>query len=178
MPGYGAYITRDEKWIYLLILTDSHWEKFCEALQLPLVATQQFGTLRERKKGREAVEEMVRDAVRCTDFDDAMQKLKTAGVGATEVLPLERVLEAPQARQPGKLRAIKFRDLDFEIPEFPQNNSDKNSLQTLAPAEIGQHTREILRELGIDDHHCEALIASGAVVDSTHGSFSWAPVRK
>ena len=107
-----------------------------------------------------------------------MLKLKTAGVGATEVLPLERVLEAPQARQPGKLRAVKFRDLDFEIPEFPQKISAKNSLQTLAPAEIGQHTREILRELGIDDHHCEALIASGAVVDSTQGSFSWAPVRK
>ena len=178
MPGYGAYITRDEKWIYLMMLTDAHWEKFCEALQLPLVATQQFGTLRERKKGREAVEEMVRDAVRCIDFDDAMLKLKTAGVGATEVLPLERVLEAPQARQPGKLRAVKFRDLDFEIPEFPQKISGKNSLQTLAPAEIGQHTREILRELGIDDHRCEALIANGAVVDSTHASFSWAPVRK
>ena len=121
---------------------------------------------------------MVRDAMRRIDFDDAMQKLKTAGVGCTEVLPLERVLGAPQARQAGKLRAVKFRNLDFEIPEFPQKMNDKKNLPTLAPAEIGQHTREILRELGIDDHHCEALIASGAVVDSTHGSFSWAPARK
>jgi len=178
MPGYGAYMTRDERWIYLLMLTDAHWAKFCEALQLPEVATKDFGTLRERKKARETVEELVREAMKRVDFDEAMQRLKTAGVGSTEVLPLERVLDAPQAHQPGTLRAVKFRELDFDIPEFPQKNDNRSDLHTLSPAEIGQQTREILHELGLDDQACDNLIASGAVIEATPGSFSWAPVRK
>jgi crotonobetainyl-CoA:carnitine CoA-transferase CaiB-like acyl-CoA transferase len=160
------------------MLTDAHWAKFCEALQLPEAATKDFGTLRERKKARETVEELVRDAMKRVDFDEAMQRLKTAGVGATEVLPLERVLDAPQAHQPGTLRAVKFRELDFDIPEFPQKNDNRSDLHTLSPAEIGQHTREILHELGLDDHACDTLIESGAVIEATPGSFGWAPVRK
>lgn len=177
MPGYGAYMTRDERWIYLLMLTDAHWAKFSEALGLPETALTEFATLRARKKARETVEEIVRVSMSRVDFEAAMAKLKAAGVGATEVLPLERVLDAPQARVPGKLRAVKFRNLDFDIPEFPQKISESESAKTLAPPEIGEHTREILHELGFDEDACDDLIGSGAVLEATPGSFSWAPVR-
>ena len=35
MPGYGAYQTADERWIYLLMLNDTHWLKFCQAMDIP-----------------------------------------------------------------------------------------------------------------------------------------------
>ena len=35
MPGYGAYRTSDGRWVYLLMLTDNHWLRFCQAMQLP-----------------------------------------------------------------------------------------------------------------------------------------------
>lgn len=35
MPGYGAYLTADERWMYLLMLNDTHWLKFCQAMELP-----------------------------------------------------------------------------------------------------------------------------------------------
>lgn len=177
MPGYGAYMTRDERWIYLLMLTDAHWAKFCDALNLPEIALTEYATLRARKKARDVVEEIVREAVSRVTFDESMLQLKNAGVGATEVLPLERVLDAAQAREPGKLRSVKFRNLDFEIPEFPQKKSCPDT-PTLAPPEIGEHSREILHELGFDEDACDDLIGCGAVIDATPGSFSWAPVRK
>jgi len=52
-------------------------------------------------------------------FDAVAAQLKAAGVGFTEVLPLERVLDAPQARHPGKLATCPFRDFAFDVPEFP-----------------------------------------------------------
>ncbi len=51
MPGYGAYQTSDERWIYLLMLNDTHWLKFCQALSLP--NDESLATLRQRKKARE-----------------------------------------------------------------------------------------------------------------------------
>lgn len=177
MPGYGAYLTADERWIYLLILNDGHWLKFCEALQLPQAKDATLATLRQRKKMREEVEDIVKAAVAAHDFVDVETRLKAAGVGCTEVLPLERVLEAPQAHQPGKLRTVSLRGMDFEVPEFPRLGARDDGIQTLPPAELGEHTLEVLQSAGIPLQECEALLASGAVATTTPDSFAWAAVR-
>lgn len=178
MPGYGAYLTSDERWIYLLMLTDGHWLKFCEAMQLPQGAEPAFATLRMRKKAREEVEAMVRSAIAARPFDALLAQLKAAGVGCTEVLPLERVLEAEHARQPGKLRDIQYRGLSFEAPEFPRMAGAAGSVETLPPAELGEHTIEVLAAAGLSESARAALLASGAVRTAEPGSFAWAPVRE
>ncbi len=177
MPGYGAYLTADERWIYLLILNDGHWLKFCEALKLPQAQDASLATLRQRKKVREDVEDIVKAAVAAHDFVDVETRLKAAGVGCTEVLPLERVLEAPQAHQPGKLRTVPLRGMDFEVPEFPRLGASDDGIETLPPAELGEHTLEVLQSVGIPLQECEALLASGAVASTTPDSFAWAAVR-
>lgn len=177
MPGYGAYLTADERWIYLLILNDGHWLKFCEALKLPQATDASLAALRHRKKRREEVEEIVKAAVAQHRFDDVETRLKAAGVGCTEVLPLERVLEAPQAHQPGKLRTVPLRGMDFEVPEFPRLGASDDGIPTLPPAELGEHTLEVLKAAGLSQQACEALIASGAVSVARSDSFAWAPVR-
>ena len=119
MPGYGAYLTSDGHWIYLLMLTDAHWLKFCQAMDLPQASDESLAKLRNRKKARDQVEGIVKAAIGAINFDQASSRLQAAGVGFTEVLPLERVLESPQARYPGKLREVKYRGLGFQVPEFP-----------------------------------------------------------
>ncbi|WP_321914491.1 CaiB/BaiF CoA-transferase family protein [Paraburkholderia sp. J11-2] len=178
MPGYGAYLTADDRWIYLLMLNDAHWRKFCEALGLPQATDAALATLRQRKKARESVEEIVRHAVRACDFDDVAARLKAIGVGCTEVLPLERVLEAPQAHQPGKLRAVDYRGLPFDVPEFPRMAAQGASPGTLPPPELGEHTLEVLEAAGLSAQECAALLACGAVGVRQDDSFAWAPVRQ
>ena len=177
MPGYGAYLTADERWIYLLILNDAHWLKFCAALQLPQASDASLAQLRQRKKAREQVEGIVRHAVARYTFDEACARLKAAGVGCTEVLPIERVLEAPQAHQPGTLRAVRFRGMDFDVPEFPRFGATNDGIETLPPADLGEHTLEVLQSAGIAPQDCEALISTGAVAVAKLESFKWAPVR-
>src|SRR5690606_37968220 len=110
-------------------------------------------------------------------FDDVTARLKAAGVGCTEVLPLERVLEAEQARQPGKLRGVAYRGLDFEIPEFPRLYAEDTAAETLPPPELGEHTLALLRAAGLPAEQCEALLASGAIMGKRDDTFAWAPVR-
>lgn len=178
MPGYGAYLTSDQRWIYLLMLTDAHWLKFCAVMQLPQGAEPAYATLRMRKKAREQVEAMVRDAIAAHPLDEVMARLKAAGVGCTEVLPLERVLEAEHAHQPGKLREIHYRGLTFEAPEFPRMAGPSGEVATLPPAELGEHTLEVLAAAGLSAPARAALLASGAARTAEAGSFAWAPVRE
>ena len=93
------------------------------------------------------------------------------------MLPLERVLEAPQAHQPGTLREVDLRGLAFEVPEFPRVAGSVRA-PTLPPAELGEHTLEVLRAAGVSPQDCEAWLASGAVRAAQAGSFAWAPVRE
>lgn len=177
MPGYGAYLTSDERWLYLLMLTDAHWLKFCQAMKLPQAHDASLAHLRERKKVREQVEDIVKTAIGAHTFDDAVERLKAAGVGCTEVLPLERVLEAEQAHQPGKLREVGLRGLAFDVPEFPRLHAADDGIATLPPPELGEHTLDVLRAAGLTQQECEALLNSGGAQAATPGTFSWAPVR-
>ncbi|KHK90452.1 carnitine dehydratase [Novosphingobium malaysiense] len=175
MPGYGSYLTSDERWVYLLILTDAHWAKLTGALDMPEDGNPQFAKLRDRKKARDTVEAAVRAAVGKFDFDEVERRLRAAGLGFNEVMPLERVLEKPQAHQPGKLRELDFRGLHFEVPEFP---GQMQVSPNLPPPEIGEHTGSLLAELGYAPDEIESLLSSGAAKAYQPGDFAWAPVRQ
>ncbi len=174
MPGYGAYRTQDNRWLYLLIITDAHWAKLTSALKMPEADDPALAKLRERKAQRERCEAAVRLAVGVLKLDDASAKLRAAGVGFTEVLPLEQVLEAPQAQVAGKLRDLDYRGLHFDIPEFPGQAELRAGL---APPELGEHSLELLCSLGFDQRARAALIEQGAVAAQNPDAFAWAPVR-
>jgi crotonobetainyl-CoA:carnitine CoA-transferase CaiB-like acyl-CoA transferase len=177
MPGYGAYLTSDARWVYLLMLNDAHWSKFCQGLQLPQGSDPALATLRQRKKLREQIEGIVTSAVKAHSFDDIAQRLKGVGMGFTEVLPLERVLDAPQARHPGKLRPVRFREMDFDVPEFPPLHATQDAERSLPPPDLGEHTLDVLHSAGVQPQDFAALLASGAIATPSPGRFAWAAVR-
>lgn len=175
MPGYGAYQTQDRRWIYLLILTDAHWRKLSQGLDMPEADDVGLASLKERKKQRERVEAAVRRSIGSLTYDVAVAKLKEAGVGFTEVLPLERVLEAPQARYPGKLRSVDFGGLTFDVPEFP---GDGPVDPGLAPPRLGEHTLELLAQLGFDEVVCAHLVEQNSVSVPVKKDHEWAPAKQ
>ncbi|MDG2005407.1 MAG: CaiB/BaiF CoA-transferase family protein [Novosphingobium sp.] len=175
MPGYGAYETSDARWVYLLVMSDAHWRKLTGALDMPEGGNEEMATLRQRKKLRDEVEAAVRGGVGKFTHDEIADRLKAAGVGFNEVLPLERVLDAPQAQQPGKLRPLEYRGLSFEVPEFPGQAQVADNLPV---AELGEHSTELLRELGYGEAECAVLLEQGAVTQGGPDNFPWAPVRK
>jgi len=171
MPGYGAYQTSDGRWLYLLLLNDTHWHRFWQGMGLP--ADESLATVRLRRRARERVEQLVSAAIAAHSFDTAAARLKTAEVGFTEVLPLERVLDTPQARHPGKLRRVEFRRFEFAVPEFPGLHARDARLSTQSPPDLGEHTQAVLAAAGIDRPRYQALLRSGAVAETSPGAFAW-----
>jgi crotonobetainyl-CoA:carnitine CoA-transferase CaiB-like acyl-CoA transferase len=176
MPGYGAYETADGRWIYLVMLSDAHWSKFCEALALPQGNDESLATIRGRKKQRPQIEAIVRNAIHALTYEQAAARLQTVGFGFTEVKAGVDVLNEPQAQQAGKLAAVSFGGLDFSLPNVPLPHQLAIDA-TEPPPLLGEHTMEIMRAIGYGESECAALKASGAVVVAEGGA-KWAPPRE
>ncbi|MEW6121574.1 MAG: CoA transferase [Pseudomonadota bacterium] len=172
MPGYGAYQTSDARWIYLVMLTDRHWADFWRALGLAVDPA--LATLRERKRQRDHVEALVRGAVGNLTYEALTDRLGKARFGFTEVLPMDRVLEAPQARHGAKVSRLLFQDLPFDLPDLPFD-AQPEARAELPPPLLGEHTRELLSALGFTGDEAAALIAAGSAVEPVPGAPVWAP---
>lgn len=176
IPGYGAYRTADGRWIYLVMLTDEHWRKFCRAVGI--APDPELETLRQRRKERPRVEEMVARAVAAFDFDDLAAKLATEGVGHTEVLSTDRVLAAPQARQPEKFSELGFAGYRFESPDFPLASCSGEAVPDMPPPLLGAHTLPLLAELGFNEAEIARITESGAAIVADPDATLWAKVKK
>ena len=173
MPGYGAYETADGRWIYLVMLTDRHWADFWAAIGLAVDPA--LATLRARKKQRDNVEALVRAAVSRLTYDALSAQLGAARFGFTEVLPMDRVLHAPQAQHGRKVAHLTFQDLPFDLPDLPYDAAPAATGERPPPL-LGEHTREMLATLGFSGEEREALIASGSAIVPKPGAPVWAPV--
>lgn len=174
MPGYGAYKTSDDRWIYLVMLTDRHWSDFWAAMDEPVDPA--LATLRQRKKERERVEALMRALVERWTYADIAARLAAARFGFTEVLAMDRVLDTPQARHGNKLAQLAFQDFTFDLPDLPFQ-TDGETATDLPPPLLGEHTAAILSSLGFSESECRAAIKSGAARVPTPGKPVWAPLR-
>jgi formyl-CoA transferase len=175
IPGYGAYETRDGRWIYLVMLTDDHWRKFCASTGL--TADPELATLRQRRARRPDVEAIVAATVAGVEFDELVSKLEAKGVGHTEVLPLDRVLETPQAKSGQKVSDFGFAGYDFQTPELPLGPLLGPVAESLPPPLLGEHTEQILEELGYSESEVSDVVGRGAAVMSDPNAQLWAKPR-
>lgn len=171
MPGYGAYETADGRWIYLVMLTDDHWRKFCHAAQLAF--DPELASLRQRRKQRPVVEEIVTRAVGNADYETWSSALAAAGVGFTEVLSADRVLDAEQARMPPKFTSIPFSSFTFDAPDFPVRASATAEGLDAPPPLLGEHSAALLHKAGYSEAEINRLLGSGTVTASIDDEDLW-----
>lgn len=176
IPGYGAYETRDGRWIYLVMLTDDHWRKFCAACNLE--SDPDLATLRQRRARRPDVEAIVAAAVSEAKFDDIVTRLDAQGVGHTEVLPLDRVLDTPQATAGDKVSDFGFGGYDFRTPDLPLGALLGPVSKAPPPPLLGEHTAQILGQLGYSQDDVAGIIGRGAAVVSDERDELWAKPRQ
>ncbi|MFK3780147.1 CaiB/BaiF CoA transferase family protein [Agrobacterium sp. NPDC089420] len=171
MPGYGAYETSDGRWIYLVMLTDEHWRKFCLAAGLSL--DPELASLRQRRKHRPVVEDIVSQAVRGSSYSALSTALAAAGVGFTEVLSGDKVLDAQQARNPPKYTNLSFASFMFDAPDFPVSAASSNEGREMSPPLLGEHTVTLLRQSGYPEDEIDRLLEIGAINGASEGDDLW-----
>ncbi|MES2535371.1 MAG: CoA transferase [Pseudomonadota bacterium] len=156
---YQCYRARDAE---LLIAAPSQrlWESVLRALEAPaLAADQRFATVSSRSSNLKALESALNDILALHDVDTWIARLTAAGVPVTRVSGLEEAVVSEIARERGTFidsAGVPLVRLPWLV--------DGEPIAWRRPApRLGEHSLEILSELGYDDAQAADLVASGAV---------------
>ncbi len=151
-PLYNHYCCQDGKWLAIAHLEpDRHWPKLCKALECEeLRDDPRFDTVMNRSRNARALVEILDARFANHAREEWLRVLEKEGCIATPIqTPLE-VVSDPQALSNQYI--IDIGNLDTGCAKrvgFPWSFSDTPaSYRTPAP-KLGEHTQEIMQELGI-----------------------------
>lgn len=130
-----------------------------------LIEDDRFATDESRAEHSEYISGLMQDWCNDKTVAEALEALEAARVPGAQVLDTQQVLDHPQVRESGILTEIGCGPGDVAVPvaSTPVSLSrTPGTVRTGAPAN-GQHTAEILAELGFDDEAIARLQTDGVV---------------
>jgi itaconate CoA-transferase len=161
---YGPFITADATPVYLAIQNEREWERFCrEVLGRPELADDaRFASNSDRVQHREALERIVNEALGKESAESTIERLEAAGIACAPMNTVQQFLEhaALTMRSRWGRVASPAGELDLLLPPVRFDNIEP--CMGAVPA-LGEHTAQILDELGIDAATAAGWRARGIV---------------
>ena len=146
---YQSFPTRDIH-IVVAVFVERHWARFCEALELPALATdKRFVTNKDRLNHRGELIELLAAQFRRRPGEEWIERLRRAGVPAGPINTIDRVVGDPQVQHRRMVVG-----LDRPHPVAGNSNVLGNPVKVAGPDEfwpsplLGEHTDEVLTQLG------------------------------
>jgi crotonobetainyl-CoA:carnitine CoA-transferase CaiB-like acyl-CoA transferase len=156
---YEPFATADGEQIFVGITSDRHWRRFCEYIERPdLLANPAYKTNEDRVRARPELLPIVADIVaqhKCADLIEIFDRI---AIPFSPVAKPGDLFDDPQLNAFGRMLEVDLADgKRAKIPRMPMEIGDHDLALRRQPPAIGQHSAEILAELGLAPGEIEAL---------------------
>jgi crotonobetainyl-CoA:carnitine CoA-transferase CaiB-like acyl-CoA transferase len=151
--------------IALAVGNDGQFAKLCEVLGKPdLARDERFAKNAPRVRNLAVLHPLIAGLLKERDRSHWVAALDTAGVPAGPINSVPEVFEDPQVKHRRMLIDV-VHPLSGTVPQVasPMRFTAAPLVQDRAPPLLGEHTVDILRDIGIGDAEIERLKAGGAV---------------
>lgn len=148
----------------LAIVSDRHFQLLCDAIERPDLADE-YATNDDRMAHRDSLARKLSRVFRTETVEYWIGLLEQAGVPIGRVLTISEAFDDPQARRHGML-------VEFEHPAAghvrttgsPLRIDGEQARAGSLPPLLGEHTRAVLKEMGVDAGTVETMIEQGRAV--------------
>ena len=164
-PTVGQFQCADERWVMIVGIDQKFWPRIARALDLePLVEDPRFARGYPRWKNRVELERLMEEAFLGYSADEALERLRIADVPASLVQDYAALAREEQPRANGYI--VQREDPRYGkqdvIGLHVQLSGTPGVVGSPAP-ELGSHTLEVLRALGVSDAELTSLEQSGVI---------------
>ncbi len=161
---YQAFATADD-WVVIAAFNEPTWRRFAAAVGHPAWADDpRFRSADRREASRELLVGMIGEALAQLPAAEWERRFKAAGVPCTRVNRIDQVVEDAQVRAREMIAELAVPGVgSVRMAGLPVKLAATPGRIAAPPPRLGQHTDEVLQELGFSGTEIAALAASGAV---------------
>lgn len=165
---YQVFATKDVP-VFIGVSSERAYQAFCKALNCPELAEDpRFLTNDDRCKNRDALVPLVQDLLKQLTSGEILAKMNAIGIPCAPVLTVGEMMQDPHVKERGMIvemeypcfGKIKVPNIAFRLSKSP------GAIKRPAPV-VGQHTVEILKEVGYSEEQIKELLAKKVVLQ--HG---------
>ena len=149
---YDIFETADSEMVFVGVVSDAQWRAFCDEFSLTeLGADAGLALNGDRVAARDRIIPVVRKRFAALTRSELMQRLENCGLPFAHVARPEDLASDPHLASSGGLVSVTLPDgSSASLPAMPiEMNGQKPALRRDLPGS-GEHTAEILSELGYD----------------------------
>jgi len=149
---YGPYRCGGGKFVNLAVQNEGQWERLCGiVLRRPDIATDPlYDTNARRLANRTTLEPLIEALLEQLAEHEVLRRLEAADVPYGRLNDMKAVVEHPQLEARGRWTEYGSEAGPLRMLEHPMNIDGLPQRTDPIPA-IGEHTEEILREIGLDE---------------------------
>ena len=162
---YRTFDASDGDKVFIGIISEKHWERFCAAFERADWFTDaRLATNNKRIEARVWLLPDVERTISQFSKAEIIRRCEAADIPFAPIATPEDLFNDPQLNEGNSLLETTLPDGTVtKLPKFPLEYGDAEQVLTMNPPKIGEHTVEILKEVGFSDSQIDTFLKNNIV---------------